>query len=162
MVCHGLFHSPAISIHASHAGCDMKRWQNSVKTIISIHASHAGCDVCLADTHAATVRISIHASHAGCDKEFVDGHTTQYISIHASHAGCDPSLRLVWVNPEIFQSTHPMRDATMALNAGSSPCRFQYTHPMRDATESSTIRRPNPFISIHASHAGCDVSIHFS
>ena len=33
-----------ISIHASHAGCDLFSCKADVLTRISIHASHAGCD----------------------------------------------------------------------------------------------------------------------
>ena len=57
------------------------------------------------------------------------------ISIHASHAGCDHRHRIVRGGILQFQSTHPMRDATVALLYSISPYRrFQSTHPMRDAT----------------------------
>ena len=83
---------------------------------------------------------------------------------------------------ETFQSTHPMRDATRSKRHFPSlnPA-FQSTHPMRDATTRTCVPLPrnrsfNPRIpcgmrlapaddgavrggvSIHASHAGCDVS----
>ena len=82
--------------------------------------------------------------------------------------------------PDLFQSTHPMRDATGALTTSlNGLCRFQSTHPMRDATIIRTSihaitnnfnpripcgMRPQGIqglqglqgISIHASHAGCD------
>ena len=34
------------------------------------------------------------------------------ISIHASHAGCDRQFRYCYTYCTLFQSTHPMRDAT--------------------------------------------------
>ena len=101
------------------------------------------------------------------------------ISIHASHAGCDTTTNILALttinfNPRIpcgmrrkglrtlqhssqFQSTHPMRDATaddFILSSFSSL--FQSTHPMRDATKMRRRYAKVRFISIHASHAGCD------
>ena len=34
-----------ISIHAAHAGCDIKKDDCLLSVDISIHAAHAGCDV---------------------------------------------------------------------------------------------------------------------
>ena len=86
---------------------------------------------------------------------------------------------LIKMNFLQFQSTHPMRDAThmfRQLNSGSKnfnpriPCGmrlmstsktrniswFQSTHPMRDATSGTRSKLQGQWISIHASHAGCD------
>ena len=105
----------------------------------------------------------------------------RYISIHAPLTGCDqysynPSLTYC-----IFQSTHPLRDATVgvsnspetrgiSIHAPLTGCdyviyvvlytcrKFQSTHPLRDATQVSRTRRPVPFhISIHAPLTGCDL-----
>ena len=112
--------------------------------------------------------ISIHASHARCDfrSEYVD-FAASAISIHASHAGCDlrsaSSLaRLI----SAFQSTHPMRDATFISFHPAMCSLFQSTHPMRDATIFLNSKLQTFFISIHATHAGCDsnagwCSLHF-
>ena len=102
------------------------------------------------------------------------------ISIHASHAGCDFSIavilcNLINFNPRIpcgmrpwsvmgffiplrFQSTHPMRDATSSVSKVlSNFFLFQSTHPMRDATKIRAKLVLMTTISIHASHAGCDI-----
>ena len=123
------------------------------------------------------------------------------ISIHAPLAGCDcggrpPDRRGMDFNPRTpcgvrpsrrarrqqaagFQSTHPLRGATMALlvekaNGGDfnprTPCgvrqrclmpsqsatRFQSTHPLRGATRHGDSLRQRHGISIHAPLAGCD------
>ena len=79
------------------------------------------------------------------------------ISIHASHAGCDsPVLALQHVYSG-FQSTHPMRDATSTTTFPPRRVVFQSTHPMRDATATVIWRYRRSRISIHASHAGCDL-----
>ena len=36
-----------------------------------------------------------------------------------------------------FQSTHPLRDATLGMELCRGYCRFQSTHPLRDATGTS-------------------------
>ena len=100
------------------------------------------------------------------------------ISIHAPHAGSDRSTRRAWpccidFNPRspcgerlseaiasavscIFQSTLPMRGATMAGASTSPACRFQSTLPMRGATLDGKDVALLVLISIHAPHAGSD------
>ena len=58
---------------------------------------------------------------------------------------------------EVFQSTHPLRDATshMVYNQNEIDL-FQSTHPLRDATESCKRKSPDFMISIHAPLTGCD------
>ena len=93
--------------------------------------------------------------------------------------GCDGLDFLFWFCYHKFQSTHPMRGATItpagigaateisihAPHAGCdiSPClssimlsSFQSTHPMRGATVAPLITFWRAVISIHAPHAGCD------
>ena len=126
-----------ISIHASHAGCDMDLGAYSQFASISIHASHA--------------------SHAGCDRPSRrESQPGQTISIHASHAGCDFAFSEPGGSQEQFQSTHPMRDATVeAVNAiDNRDISIHASHAGCDILHASAIR--NNQISIHASHAGCD------
>ena len=79
--------------------------------------------------------LSIHASHAGCDSSIAACICRGLkLSIHASHAGCD---------------TVPLTDQMAAVL-------FQSTHPMRDATQTKRFILKLANISIHASHAGCD------
>ena len=79
------------------------------------------------------------------------------ISIHASHAGCDTTTSSRSSRQSLFQSTHPMRDATRLTQSIQRAWLFQSTHPMRDATLSQSLGlKPGGKISIHASHAGCD------
>ena len=78
--------------------------------------------------------ISIHAPHVGCDFEFALTLAIRKISIHAPHVGCDV---LTCPNPKtqiVFQSTHPMWDATTCEILYISNILFQSTHPMWDAT----------------------------
>ena len=108
-------------------------------------------------------QISIHAPRAGCDL-IARGSLRQVaeISIHAPRAGCD-EFGVVPVAEELkFQSTHPVRGATLkntpafrslciSIHApragcdvcqtlGNSECRqFQSTHPVRGATAAGLV-----------------------
>ena len=58
----------------------------------------------------------------------------------------------------IFQSTPPMRVATVVLTASSNFALFQSTPPMRVATGFNTQKEYEIRISIHATHAGGDAN----
>ena len=91
-------------------------------------------------TIAASVRIfrsgiSIHAPLAGCDQPTIyDSHAALEISIHAPLAGCDSFAIIGLIARLIFQSTHPLRGATLRC----------------------PIEGNGDAISIHAPLAGCD------
>ena len=78
--------------------------------------------------------ISIHAPHAGRDRGDLICQRVRQISIHAPHAGRDIFVLPIGHVVSSFQSTRPMRGATIF---------------------SSTINQPKK-ISIHAPHAGRD------
>ena len=79
------------------------------------------------------------------------------ISIHASRMGCDLACFSFCFLPWLFQSTHPVWDATrlvFGLMIGFDI--FQSTHPVWDATYMSFQIHKIFRISIHASRMGCD------
>ena len=79
--------------------------------------------------------ISIHAPLTGCDfLSYTSSTIPLAISIHAPLTGCDFISVLTTGMRYIFQSTHPLRDATKWNWTTSSALRFQSTHPLRDAT----------------------------
>ncbi len=104
--------------------------------------------------------------------------TTKGISIHAPLAGCDGSNGVWWpifnyFNPrtpcgvrqamvlnlhsgKLFQSTHPLRGATVRYRNGEVESLFQSTHPLRGATLFQCGLASGVLISIHAPLAGCD------
>ena len=79
--------------------------------------------------------ISIHAPLAGCDGKLCEDWEMTIISIHAPLAGCDDRLNAMSAQGQIFQSTHPLRGATL----------IKVITIADDAV-----------ISIHAPLAGCD------
>ena len=124
---------------------------------ISIHAPHAGRDhqgVCPLQSHSC---ISIHATHAGRDQ---DG--KRYVSQGKNFnprapCGARRNRPEGWTEQEIFQSTRPMRGATISILSMSSKgiISIHAPHAGRDPERHE---RPikNEFISIHAPHAGRD------
>ena len=123
-----------ISIHAPHAGCDQGRRDASErrKRFQSTHPMRGatrpgyrpGGD---GGNFNPRTPCGVRRLHEG------EGEKRYLISIHAPHAGCDNNGRYRIPRAE-FQSTHPMRGATL-----------------RSRLDSST-----SIISIHAPHAGCD------
>jgi len=58
-----------------------------------------------------------------------------YVSIHAPNEGSDEPAVTVFDAPPAFQSTLPMKGATLTLAVGQIPCKkFQSTLPMKGAT----------------------------
>ena len=92
--------------------CDCLFFSNG---IISIHAPLTGCDIAHAETKVAH-HISIHAPLTGCDFNRTLTKVNPVISIHAPLTGCDPAGLLVEFFLLLFQSTHPLRDATASFS----------------------------------------------
>ena len=123
------------------------------------------------DIHCANYgfwRISIHAPHAGRDIDKRWQCVFHTISIHAPHAGRDPTKASAllpiasYFNPRApcgarpriaarrwteakFQSTRPMRGATVTSTYSDAATLFQSTRPMRGATH-----LPAPIPRAHA------------
>ena len=101
--------------------------------------------------------ISIHASHAGCDFYVPNRLTWEHISIHASHAGCDGKTGEELSKYAHFNPRIPCGMRQSLQVSFSMLLIFQSTHPMRDATATTASGATASGISIHASHAGCDI-----
>ena len=123
--------------------------------------------------------VSIHAPRAGRD----DGQTRlidrRGVSIHAPRAGRDDGLSVfavttVGFNPRapcgarldipidyiqslMFQSTRPVRGATLIRSITACGLSFQSTRPVRGATSDPIQRHTRYAVSIHAPRAGRDV-----
>ena len=105
-----------ISIHAPHTGRDHNRTKTDTEELyISIHAPHTGRDV-EAYAERRLYDISIHAPHTGrdvldCQFNWVG----RKISIHAPHTGRDSRRRFDSIRYPKFQSTRPIRGATIFI-----------------------------------------------
>ena len=105
---------------------------------ISIHTPHAGSDTKQEGTDM-TKLISIHTPHAGSDRGRPDGYTGQHDFNPHSPCGERRILDKLERRFTEFQSTLPMRGATIRLDKNDTICSI---------------------ISIHTPHAGSDCSLH--
>ena len=124
---------------------------------ISIHAPHAGSDAPRGGGKAEGVRISIHAPHAGSDPERALEGRGLRISIHAPHAGSDERDSLSTSTTSVFQSTLPMRGATLVRFTPSTPRTISIHAPHAGSDRSRCTWAAGRLISIHAPHAGSDL-----
>ena len=149
---------PHISIHAPHTGRDAGAGDlGGVESLFQSTRPIRGA------TAAGAVlvqrgRISIHAPHTGRDvlRQHGDGQLVA-ISIHAPHTGRDARVVAVVADPDLFQSTRPIRGATVkAAGQIAKLMQFQSTRPIRGATDGQSQRPGAVEISIHAPHTGRD------
>ena len=102
--------------------------------------------------------ISIHAPLTGCDIEPKGdlGKTTQ-ISIHAPLTGCDRAYRRQQRHNFRFQSTHPLRDATINVRWLRVIYKISIHAPLTGCDTKKVVEKYGNCISIHAPLTGCDV-----
>ena len=125
---------------------------------ISIHAPRAGRDLLQSTKQTNTKTISIHAPRAGRDHRHIQQKYLQdEISIHAPRAGRDPRLSQISPPSSIFQSTRPVRGATVRIQLPQPRGIFQSTRPVRGATMYLLLVSGGNYISIHAPRAGRDI-----
>ena len=115
-----------------------------------------GATFCAFSGFRSGVRISIHAPHAGCDAVKSRGKSKKLNFNPRTPCGVRRACALRASMLVEFQSTHPMRGATLFIFSNLPSFQFQSTHPMRGATYPSGFRCLKGTISIHAPHAGCD------
>ena len=80
------------------------------------------------------------------------------ISIHAPYKGCNVKPVIVNRCPWLFQSMHPIKDATKKRWKKLAHYLFQSMHPIKDATNKNGIHTLDDLISIHAPYKGCNYS----
>ena len=115
-------------------GATIATTRTAARLNISIHAPLAGRDIVLISAFLMLSQISIHAPLAGRDQLARLFTPEQMISIHAPLAGRDCRGPCMLRIAKQFQSTRPLRGATVACTAGIMMFIFQSTRPLRGAT----------------------------
>ena len=127
-----------------------------VVDFISIHAPRAGSD----DARGLSLRhcaISIHAPRAGSDTAVIIAFRRGKISIHAPRAGSDKRFYCIAHVFENFNPRSPCGERPEALQRLLCPVEFQSTLPVRGATvRDMMLLAAVQQISIHAPRAGSD------
>ncbi len=103
-----------------------------------------------------TVSISIHAPRERCDNYNWETEWAVDISIHAPRERCDSGSLMICMAAGLFQSTHPVRGATVKSAKFYTFRIFQSTHPVRGATGFPAQLQQLLCISIHAPRERCD------
>ena len=103
-----------ISIHAPHTGRDLRSWGTSMISTIFQSTRPIRGATCSIDWRCADAWISIHAPHTGRDRRGVCAvQGPSGISIHAPHTGRDATPQRTLRLSLLFQSTRPIRGATV-------------------------------------------------
>ena len=100
--------------------------------------------------------ISIHAAREGGDAEGLNLSTSREISIHAAREGGDSVLLMGGYRLNRFQSTPPVKAATMRHKYTPAQLGFQSTPPVKAATYYDYAFATDHPISIHAAREGGD------
>ena len=139
-----------ISIHAPHAGRD-----SFFRNLLSFNLRFQSTRPMRGATYTIggqwrSIQISIHAPHAGrdCRTSHEFPQAEPYFNPRAP-CGARRILNSMFDHPQGFQSTRPMRGATIAATVATPTIIFQSTRPMRGATRSrpSTGRQTASFQS---------------
>ena len=125
---------------------------------ISIHAPREGSDGATG-RGAGQLPISIHAPREGSDELRPDAIRYAYISIHAPREGSDFFMMSSMSSQEKFQSTLPVRGATVSAYGGCGMKIISIHAPREGSDFSSRARARFPAISIHAPREGSDLAI---
>ena len=124
-----------ISIHAPHAGRD-----SFFRNLLSFNLRFQSTRPMRGATYTIggqwrSIQISIHAPHAGrdCRTSHEFPQAEPYFNPRAP-CGARRILNSMFDHPQGFQSTRPMRGATIAATVATPTIIFQSTRPMRGAT----------------------------
>ena len=122
---------------------------------ISIHAPLAGCD---SSIRAGLSGPGYFNPRTPCGVRHKAGNQIlDHIKFQSTHPLRGATLTKLAVRySKKFQSTHPLRGATYDRDTHTRTILFQSTHPLRGATGADRIDPLSGKISIHAPLAGCD------
>ena len=102
--------------------------------------------------------ISIHAPLAGCDINIIRIKCKNNYFNPRTPCGVRPPFRCVFTAFIPFQSTHPLRGATIAPTNSPTQVTISIHAPLAGCDAESRIADRLKFISIHAPLAGCDIN----
>ena len=146
----------SISIHAPLAGCDVCGVCNPPKSINFNPRTPCGVRPLSKRIFDDSIKISIHAPLAGCDHHGLQGAAIAQHFNPRTPCGVRRAFPLLQFLNCRFQSTHPLRGATVSRGRCEVTATFQSTHPLRGATFFLPHHHIALAISIHAPLAGCD------
>ena len=145
-----------ISIHAAREGGDQAMGWAVLHLILFQSTPPVKAATIIMSTLNDGWNISIHAAREGGDIAIGSEKYIRIISIHAAREGGDHRLKLHPRKLCKFQSTPPVKAATIKDGGTSVSVSFQSTPPVKAATVSWLRKRQTRSISIHAAREGGD------
>ena len=124
----------SISIHAPRAGSDCADRMHRTQRQISIHAPRAGSDTVFRMRHLSRCHFNPRSPCGERQNSCTDPANQRQISIHAPRAGSDKMTHSYAQPQPEFQSTLPVRGATLSTTLHTTFLLFQSTLPVRGAT----------------------------
>ena len=151
-------HTTTISIHAPRAGCDFFWASVSVCEVYNFNP-RTPCGVRRRSSRllAKWRKISIHAPRAGCDSCRIC--LSRVLSNFNPRTPCGVrpfGICAASRGRRNFNPRTPCGVRPEAINNSSGAAQFQSTHPVRGATMKMSDTLLTKLISIHAPRAGCD------
>ena len=104
--------------------------------------------------------VSIHAPHAGRDLTVSRYFCLELCFNPRAPCGARLSISRIRGSTASFQSTRPVRGATLPRPIAWMYLMFQSTRPVRGATAAAAIHASTIHVSIHAPRAGRDIRTH--
>ena len=100
--------------------------------------------------------VSIHAPREGCDFAIPLRQVHSRVSIHAPREGCDGASTVFSPPTSKFQSTHPVRGATLLPQTHAGILTVSIHAPREGCDDEFVQSRGGHSVSIHAPREGCD------
>ncbi len=101
-------------------------------------------------------KISIHAPYKGCNITLEEVLQCLLISIHAPYKGCNKILLLIVLLIKLFQSMHPIKDATTPALTQNNLISISIHAPYKGCNKENIETIDLLIISIHAPYKGCN------
>ena len=151
--------SAHVSIHAPRAGCDEERLL--VMTHLFSFNPRTPCGMRLFYECNNSFIIMFQSTHPVRDATPSSSkfQRLQPVSIHAPRAGCDVSIKSASAATSSFNPRTPCGMRLFLACSATSCAGFQSTHPVRDATLPGVLGYFLRGVSIHAPRAGCDLHV---
>ncbi len=151
------FKYTVVSIHASRVGCDA-----AFRVRLSFHFRFnpripCGMRPQLADPSETS--LPFQSTHPVWDATVAVGvrFFRKIVSIHASRVGCDHGAPPVAAGIDGFNPRIPCGMRPQDRDRRCPETVFQSTHPVWDATREGRVKTMTERVSIHASRVGCDL-----
>ena len=124
--------------------------------IISTHTPHTGCDFSTDVKTPVPLNFNSHTPYGVRPSKFLQQRPPIYFNSHTPYGVRRRNMTLILFSA-IFQLTHPIRGATLALKHAGKKAEHFNSHTPYGVRHCAAETRSTPnAISTHTPHTGCD------